>query len=392
MSSFNRGKASRPIKVLFVNAWTELGGAEISLLSMLGAFSGQDIHASVITLGLGAGDLPERLRAAGVETTELQVGSRWNPLAFSTGKRVLAAAIRSAAPDLVVSNGSLAHLWAAPAADRNNLPCALFFRDWPGADRNLFSGYTERRALRARTCGYLCASQAVAEELRRYVGSKALMQIVSPGIDNAHFKPDSLAREKFRRGLGIEKHEVLIGLAARLQKWKGGGLFLEAAAEVLKIFPDARFVLAGGRLCTSDKGFERRLRGCLAKTGITDRVILAGHLQNMKSFWNGLDIAVSCSLHPEPFGRGIVEAMACARAVIASDQGGPAEIINSGRNGLLFAAGNQSSLAARIIELCRDPDLRARLGARALERAAEYSPQASAHAAGKAISDLLRMH
>jgi glycosyltransferase involved in cell wall biosynthesis len=390
MSSVNREKATRPIKALFVNAWTELGGAELSLLGMLQALPREKIQPSVVTLGYGRGDLPERIRAANIETIELQVGIRWNPLALSAGKRSLAAAIKSVAPDIVVSNGSLAHLWAAPAAGRNNLPCVFFFRDWPGAGRSLFCGYTERRALWAGTCGYLCASQAVANQLSRYVGARASINIVPPGIDNNCFKPDSPAREKFRRSLGIEEQQVLIGLAARMQEWKGGRLFLEAASEVLAAFPGARFVLSGGRLCASDRSFERRLAADLVKSGITDRVIMAGYLLDMKGFWNGLDIAVSCSLHPEPFGRGIVEAMLCGKAVIASGQGGPAEIISSGRNGLLFEAGSKSSLAAGILKLCRDSDLRQELGARALERAAEYSPQASADAAVKAITDLLR--
>jgi glycosyltransferase involved in cell wall biosynthesis len=72
---------------------------------------------------------------------------------------------------------------------------------------------------------------------------------------------------------------------------------------------------------------------------------------------------VHASTCREPFGRVIVEAMACARPVITSAAGGAAELISAGNNALDFRMGDCAHLAARIRELADDAQLRRRLGA-----------------------------
>ena len=74
-----------------------------------------------------------------------------------------------------------------------------------------------------------------------------------------------------------------------------------------------------------------------------------------------LDVVVHASVEPEPFGRVIAEAMAMRRPVIASDEGGPREIIEHGRTGLLFPRGNEVALADRVVSLLRDRAEAARL-------------------------------
>jgi glycosyltransferase involved in cell wall biosynthesis len=81
--------------------------------------------------------------------------------------------------------------------------------------------------------------------------------------------------------------------------------------------------------------------------------------------YRSLDVVVHASTLPEPFGLSIVEAMACGRAVVASDAGGVREIVEPGRTGLLHQPGDASDLASRLRELASDERLRARLGAAA---------------------------
>jgi glycosyltransferase involved in cell wall biosynthesis len=59
----------------------------------------------------------------------------------------------------------------------------------------------------------------------------------------------------------------------------------------------------------------------------------------------------------------IVEAMACGRAVVASEAGGATELFANGVNALGHTPGDAEQLAARIMQLARDPQLRERLGA-----------------------------
>ena len=68
------------------------------------------------------------------------------------------------------------------------------------------------------------------------------------------------------------------------------------------------------------------------------------------------------SLWQEPFGLVVAEAMARGLPVIASNVGGPSEIITHGKNGLLVEAGDECALAVAISQLIQDPDKRQRFG------------------------------
>ena len=69
------------------------------------------------------------------------------------------------------------------------------------------------------------------------------------------------------------------------------------------------------------------------------------------------DVVVDTSTSPEPFGRVIVEAMLSGKPVIASYEGGAAEIIEHGHSGILIAPSDPDSLAGWIKHLLGDPRL-----------------------------------
>lgn len=91
-------------------------------------------------------------------------------------------------------------------------------------------------------------------------------------------------------------------------------------------------------------------------------MVFTGHVSDMACVYNGLSVALSASTSPEPLGTMIIEAMTMARPVIAPDHGGAVEMIDDGRTGLLFKAGDAADLAAKIRLLHRSPDLCASLG------------------------------
>jgi glycosyltransferase involved in cell wall biosynthesis len=81
---------------------------------------------------------------------------------------------------------------------------------------------------------------------------------------------------------------------------------------------------------------------------------------------------------PEPFGRVVVEGMAAGLAVIATDQGGPTEVIDNGVNGLLVPPGDVNALARALRRLADQPALRQQLGEAARHRAKDFTPDAVA--------------
>ena len=75
-----------------------------------------------------------------------------------------------------------------------------------------------------------------------------------------------------------------------------------------------------------------------------------------------LDIVTHTAIEPEPFGRVVIEAMALGKAVIASHIGGPSEVVQDGKTGVLINPTDTTRLAKTIVDLCRDNKKRNNMG------------------------------
>jgi glycosyltransferase involved in cell wall biosynthesis len=142
-------------------------------------------------------------------------------------------------------------------------------------------------------------------------------------------------------------------------------VFLEAAARVPKSLP-LRFYVVGGPIYRSF-GSQRTLEELRARAsglGLTEsgRLGFVEHQSEPANVYRALDVAVHASTQPEPFGRVIVEAMACARAVVVAKAGGAAELFEDGVDALASPPGDPDELAATLVRLAADPILRQSLG------------------------------
>ena len=121
---------------------------------------------------------------------------------------------------------------------------------------------------------------------------------------------------------------------------------------------------------------DEALAAAARELGIADRVHFAGYQPAVPNPHQYLDISVLCSLH-EGFPNAIIEAMAAARPVVATNVGGIPDAVAHGETGLLVEPSDPAALAAAIGRLVEDPGLRARLGEAGRERArADYRADA----------------
>lgn len=97
------------------------------------------------------------------------------------------------------------------------------------------------------------------------------------------------------------------------------------------------------------------------KKGIIENVFFRGHVSNISEHIQQMDILV-CPSHIEPFGRCIIEAMACGKAVLATNVGGIPEIVENLETGLLVPSNSPQEMAEKIEILIKDSKLRTRLG------------------------------
>lgn len=158
----------------------------------------------------------------------------------------------------------------------------------------------------------------------------------------------------------------------RFDRLKGGDLIVEAFARVVRARPESRLTFVGpGKTLTDDSGrlwladdFIRdrlpdpALRSCVERLGRrSHEQILPLRQRSM--------VTVVCSRY-ENFPNVVLEAMACGCPVVAPRVGGVPEIIQHGRNGLLFTPGDPADLAEKILTLLSGPALAKRLGRQAL--------------------------
>jgi glycosyltransferase involved in cell wall biosynthesis len=162
---------------------------------------------------------------------------------------------------------------------------------------------------------------------------------------------------------GADDGVVRVGLVATFARWKGHRTFLEALA-MLPPSLSVRGYVVGGPVYETERSQVTldELRAEAATLGLGSRIGFTGFVPDSAPAIRALDIVVHASTDPEPFGLVIAEAMACGKAVVASESGGAAELVTSGIDTLVHAPGDARGLARRIEEMASDPALRRRLG------------------------------
>jgi len=150
-----------------------------------------------------------------------------------------------------------------------------------------------------------------------------------------------------RREIGIGEQAPLAVCVSRLEKEKDVGTLVQAMAEVRRELPDAMCVIVG------DGSQRPALESLTRQEGLSDAVRFAGHLPDALSVIGAGDLLVLPSA-VESFGLVVLEAMALGKAVIATDAGGPREIVLNGETGLLVPPQNPPAIAKAMLRLLSD--------------------------------------
>lgn len=209
----------------------------------------------------------------------------------------------------------------------------------------------------------LCNSEAVRRAVltREHVPSDRT-GVLYNGVDTELFRPDEALREKTRRGLGVETGQVLVGTVSNMRyEVKGYRFLIEAAAKVCAVHPGVRFLFAGdGALRPDYEALAERL-------GVRSRLIFAGVRQDIPALLNACDIVCQPSLS-EGFSNTLLEAMACAKAVVVTSVGGNTEVVDHGVSGLLVPPSDADAIADAVRALVENAEKRRALGGEALKK------------------------
>jgi glycosyltransferase involved in cell wall biosynthesis len=194
---------------------------------------------------------------------------------------------------------------------------------------------------------------------------------VAEGLDLTLFRPQA-PDPALRAELGVQPGEPVITLVGGLVDWTGQDVLLDAAPRILEQFPNAHILLVGGAY-GKDLHYAERIAAGARAPELRGRVRLLGTRDDIAAILAASSVVLHASTKPEPFGRTFLEGMALGRPVIASNEGGPLDVIEDGVDGLLIRPRDPDELARSVIRLLADPALAATLGANAAVTARAYS-------------------
>ncbi len=336
-----------------------LGGGQRSLLLLLERLNRKKFNPFLVCPSEGG--LVEKAERQGVEARIIKMGRIKSPNVISTAATVikLKKFIKDKNIDLIHTDSPRQAFYSGRAARPTGTPLIWHIRV-STPEKKSFEKFLFDRAHKV-----IAVSKAANQRFQGFESAQEKVVVIYNGVDLTEFTPqppDSQVREEFE----IEKDWILIGTLGQLIPGKGQDIFLKAAAQVVKQTPKVKFMIVGDGI----KAYKQKLEDLSQDLGLSQNVVFTGFREDIPRIMNLLDITVLPSTtHLEGLSRVIIEAMASAKPMIATNSGGNPEAVEDGTTGILVPPEDSGSLAESILDLIRDETKRNRMGEAGRKRA-----------------------
>lgn len=325
------------------------GGVERTTLEMAEALHMAGHIAHVCSNG---GRMEPEFQSLGTRLHSFNVGSK-NPFMLRRHTKKLIEIIKSEHIDIVHAR-SRAPAWPAHAAAKATGRAFLttyhgIYNARSGAKKR-YNAIMSKGDLIIANSGY-----TKAHIVKEHGTDPQKIRVIPRGVDMLEFDPAKVSDENAqsqKRAWGLQepssqdeksKSEKIILLPARLTRWKGQLVAIEALAEL----PEDWFLIMMG----DPQGREHYVKEIEQKAkqlGVFDRIRMPGHSRNVPAAIQAATIVIAPSIEPEAFGRTVIEAQAMGRPVIATRHGGPMETVLDGTTGLLIPPSDPKALARAV--------------------------------------------
>jgi glycosyltransferase involved in cell wall biosynthesis len=361
------------ITILHVITSLTRAGAESQLLNIVRNTASDELSHIVCYLH-PPDDLAVEFRKSGIETVCLNLPRKW-PWLFAP--RTLVPLLRARRPDFIQSRLLDADLSVRlstllgpriPIITTLHMPTydaeTIRTAGWPVYKMAVLKRL-DRWTARATRPLFIAISESVKRSAVRNLGLlPADVRVIYNSIDQKTLACDPEEPRRIRQEAGIPAEGFVYLTVGRLSPEKGQTVLLRAFKDVDASIPDAYLVFAGeGPLAAAHDALATDL-------GIRDRVRFLGSRADVGACLEMADVFVFPSLF-EGWGAAPIEAMIKGLPCIATRIDPLIELFADGETGRLVTPGSDAELAAAMVELHRDPDLRRRLGASAREAAVE---------------------
>ncbi|WP_293863037.1 glycosyltransferase family 4 protein [uncultured Alsobacter sp.] len=349
MTSGSSGLAGRT--VLQVVPELDAGGAERTTVDVAAALAQAGARALVATEG---GRLVAELQAKGGIWLPFPARSK-NPIRMLANARRLRAMCLDEGVDLVHAR-SRAPAWSALMASRAlRLP---FVTTYHGSYAGRSAVKILYNSVMARGDVVIANSHYTADLIgRMHPFARDRIRVIHRGTDLRRFSTAAVEPERverLRRQWGVEPHQRVVLLAARLTGWKGQKVLIDAARRMLDGgVTDIAVVLAGDE--QGRDGYVKELDSLIRQLKLEDVVRRVGHCADMPAAFLAASVVTVPSTEPEAFGRSAVEAQAMGAPVVVSDLGAvpetvlaPPQVPSAARTGWRVPPGDPKALAEAV--------------------------------------------
>lgn len=242
------------------------------------------------------------------------------------------------------------------------------------ASRHILNDHSKKNPFHAMIYRRLDALIVMSEMLKKNVLEthplrERQLKVIRLGLDFSRFDPDKMDATQQRTEWGADEDTIVIGLVGRIDRAKGQGTFIKAAAGLMKKLRKGeklKFVIVGEETLGSSDQYLKELREMVAQFGIENEVVFAGFKENIPEIMRAFDVFVMPS-RQEAFGLVAIEAMAMECPIVISRGGSASEIVGEEEYGLLVRPEDAFDLQRQLRHLLDNPMKRIGMGQKGRE-------------------------
>lgn len=338
------------MKILHVISSGGMYGAEAVILNLSRTLN-QNSHVSFLGVFSNAQNPNLQLHEAAIQEGIESHLIPCNGQVDRTVATVIRELAKKTGADIVHAHGYKADVYTYFALRNTKIPFVSTCHNWlkEGLLVSCY-GIADRFVLR-NYAAVIAVSDEVKMRLLKAGVHEDKVHLIQNGID---LRPFSEAIPSLRVDPS-SRNALTVGWIGRLSHEKGADIFLQAAAIVLAEYPGARFVLVGD-------GPDLSMLNALAqKLDVEENVSFVGRRSDMPGIYASLDVMVSSS-RQEGLPMAILEGMASGLSLVATTVGDVPTVVLDGRTGITVPSENVELLAAGIVKLLQDSEIRARYG------------------------------
>ncbi|GAB4490892.1 MAG: glycosyltransferase [Thermodesulfovibrionales bacterium] len=333
-----------PIRLLHVYQNSNVGGIQQQLLSLLREYDRSVVDPFFCSLG-PSGEIGSELERLGIPFAALGRGRshRVSPgIVFE-----LARLMKRLRIQVVRTHKYRANLYGRLAALIAGVPVRI---------ASLHGNYRKDRRIERRivnrllapaTDRFVAVSDSIRDDIARYDAiDPSRILVIRNGVDTERFRPMEV-RQALRREFAPAEDAFVIGSLGRFVSAKGFEYLIDAAARLAPSLPGFVVVIVG------EGSHREKIAARAASLGIGGRLVFPGMRRDIPEVLNALDVFVMPSI-AEGLPNALLEAMSCARPIVATAVGGIPEVLRDGKNGLLVQPGDAGALADAVSRMLRD--------------------------------------